>query len=149
MRGRADSAEEVQWFVRMFLDMQAERPRTKFQLAITLPESGRLIGNCGVRKASADATEADIGYELAPDVWGNGYATEAARAIVCVRVSRSWACTASRRAASRTTWRRRACWSGWVCSGRGVCARVAHYKGRWWDELVYGLLEDEWATGEG
>jgi RimJ/RimL family protein N-acetyltransferase len=34
---------EVQGFVQMFLDQQAEQPRRKFQLAITLPsDSGRV-----------------------------------------------------------------------------------------------------------
>lgn len=29
----------------------------------------------------------------------------------------------------------------------GVYRRLhesAHYKGRWWDQLLYGILEDEW-----
>ena len=73
---------EVRDFVQMFLDQQADRPRRKFQLAITLPDSGRLIGNCGIRRKPENDWEADIGYELAPEYWGRGYATEAALAIV-------------------------------------------------------------------
>ena len=42
----------------------------------------QLIGNCGIRMASPDAYEADIGYELDPQHWEQGYATETARAIV-------------------------------------------------------------------
>src|SRR5439155_5098069 len=65
--------EAVQDFVDVLVDLQTEDPRTKFQLAITLKPTKRLIGNCGVRMASATAPEADIGYELSPDYWGNGY----------------------------------------------------------------------------
>src|SRR5512139_2607566 len=87
---------DAQRFVQMFLDQQAEQPRRKFQLAVVLKAGGQLIGNSGIRQASADAREADIGYELSPDHWGCGYATEAARAFVQfgfaeLKVHRLWA----------------------------------------------------------
>jgi RimJ/RimL family protein N-acetyltransferase len=66
----------------MFIGFQQERPRRKFQLAITLPETGELIGNCGIRVYDPAAGGADIGYELDPRFWGCGYATEAARAML-------------------------------------------------------------------
>ena len=69
-------------FVGMFLEQQAKTPRRKFQLAITLPEDGRLIGDCGIRRKPENDWEADIGYELDPEHWGVGYATEAARAMM-------------------------------------------------------------------
>jgi RimJ/RimL family protein N-acetyltransferase len=58
--------EAVQEFVRMHLDQQQEQPRTKFQFAVTLKSDHQLIGTCGIRMASADAHEGDIGYELSP-----------------------------------------------------------------------------------
>ncbi len=76
------STDDVRAFVQMFLDQQAEEPRRKFQLAITLPEDGRLIGTCGIRRKPDNDSEGDIGYELAPEFWGRGYATEAAAAMV-------------------------------------------------------------------
>lgn len=36
---------DVRGFIQMFLDQQVERPRRKFQFAITLQENGLLIGN--------------------------------------------------------------------------------------------------------
>src|SRR6266542_2791134 len=74
--------EDVHQFVNWQIARQREDPRIKFQLAVALKATGELIGNCGIRMESVDATEADIGYELAPPHWGRGYATEAARAIV-------------------------------------------------------------------
>ena len=73
---------EVRDFLQIFLDYLAERPRRKFQLAITLPDDGRAIGNCGIRRKLENDWEADIGYELSPKYWGRGYATEAALAVV-------------------------------------------------------------------
>ena len=73
--------EDVQWFARTFIDWHSESPRRCFQLAVLLRESGTLIGGCGVRRKPDDDTEADIGFELSPEHWGQGYATEAATAM--------------------------------------------------------------------
>ncbi len=53
-----------------------------FQLAIERKDDGRMIGNCGIRVNAPEHREANIGYELNPDAWGQGFATEAATAIV-------------------------------------------------------------------
>jgi [ribosomal protein S5]-alanine N-acetyltransferase len=133
----------VQRFVQMFLDQQAEQPRRKFQLAVTLQAGGRLIGNCGIRQTAAGAREADIGYELSPAQWGHGYATEAARAIVQfgfaeLKVHRIWAwCIADNTASARLLER-----LGLQREGR--LREKEYFKGRWWDTLVYGILENEW-----
>ena len=74
--------DDVRAFVQMFLDWQDERPRRRFQLAITRRLDDRLIGNCGIRCARDDEDSAELGYELNPDFWRLGYATEAAAAMV-------------------------------------------------------------------
>ena len=70
-RTESDAREFVQWF----LDEQAESPRSRFQLAVTLNETGELIGNAGIRRKPENDWEADIGYEIAPEHWRQGYAT--------------------------------------------------------------------------
>ena len=74
--------QDVRAFARMFIVQREEEPRTKFQLAITLAPGGQLIGNCGIRMKTPGVREADLGYELDPRYWENGYATEAARALL-------------------------------------------------------------------
>jgi ribosomal-protein-alanine N-acetyltransferase len=60
-----------------------ERPRFNYQLAIARVENPEtLIGNCGVRGKGLDPGTAEFGIELATRWWGNGYATEAASAIL-------------------------------------------------------------------
>jgi RimJ/RimL family protein N-acetyltransferase len=134
---------DAQRFVQMFLEQQDEQPRRKFQLAVVLKRSRQFIGNCGIRKTAASAHEADIGYELSPDHWGHGYATEAARAIVQfgfaeLRVHRIWAwCIADNVASARVLEK-----IGLKLEGR--LREKEYFKGRWWDTLMYGILESEW-----
>jgi [ribosomal protein S5]-alanine N-acetyltransferase len=50
--------------------------------AVILPD-GELIGDCGlIWQEVGNASRLEVGYVLRKDQWGNGYATEAARACV-------------------------------------------------------------------
>ena len=135
--------EDVRAFVGMFLAQQAERPRRKFQLALTLKEGGRLVGNGGVRVRDAAGRQADIGYELDPRFWGRGLATEAARELLRFgfedlgmhRISGD--CVADNAASAR------------VMEKVGMRQEAhmreqAWFKGRWWDSVIHAILEDEW-----
>jgi ribosomal-protein-alanine N-acetyltransferase len=130
-------------FVLSFVSQQREQPRTRFQLAIVLQSNQQLIGNCGIRMESPGAHEAEIGYELAPEHWGRGYATEAARAIVRFGFSElhlhrisSW-CVADNIASARVLEK-----LGFHAEGR--LREKERYKDRWWDTLLFGMLVDEW-----
>lgn len=50
--------------------------------AITLQGDDRLIGMCGAYSWQRSDRRIDIGYHITPAHWGQGYATEAARAII-------------------------------------------------------------------
>jgi ribosomal-protein-alanine N-acetyltransferase len=137
--------QAVREFVQMFLDQQQQAPRTRFQLAVTLKNTGQLIGNCGLRMRSAGAHEGDIGYELDPAYWGQGYATEAARAMLQFGFTRfhlhriwSW-CIADNAASARVLEK-----LGMRQEGR--LREKEYFKGRWWDTLLYAILEQEYQT---
>lgn len=50
--------------------------------AIILKSEEKLIGDCGITIQDIDgADEYEIGYHLNKDYWGNGYATETAKAV--------------------------------------------------------------------
>lgn len=135
--------EDVRGFVQRFMAQQQESPRLKFQLAIVLKATEQLIGNCGIRMGSADAREADIGYELAPQHWGQGYATEAARAMVQLGFTRfrlhrisAW-CIAENVGSARVLEK-----LGMRQEGR--LREKEYFKGRWWDMLLFAILDHEW-----
>jgi RimJ/RimL family protein N-acetyltransferase len=49
--------------------------------AMVLKSSGEVIGDCGLTRQYVDGTEeVEIGYHVRRDMWGHGYAPEAARA---------------------------------------------------------------------
>ena len=48
-----------------------------FDWALTLPESGKMIGTCGFASIDTDNDAGEIGYVINPEYWGRGYATEA------------------------------------------------------------------------
>jgi ribosomal-protein-alanine N-acetyltransferase len=137
--------EAVQEFVEMFLDQQQERPRTKFQLAVTLKSSRQLIGNCGVRLQSAGARLGDLGYELSSRHWGCGYATEAARAMLTfgftqLKLHRIWAQCIEENVGSAHVLEK----LGMRLEG---CLRENEFfKGRWWNTRLYGILDEEWES---
>jgi ribosomal-protein-alanine N-acetyltransferase len=148
---------DVRALLRRWLDWQEQAPRTRWQLAITLPEQGgRLIGICGIRQGEAPADlfgqretrSADVGYELDPRYWGKGYATEAAREIVRfgfenLGLHRIWAqCIADNIASARVMER-----LGMRLEGR--TREDEWFKGRWWDHLTYAILEKEWGGDRG
>ena len=137
--------QDARQFVRWFIAWQEEQPRKKFQFAAILPGEERLIGNCGIRMRSTNAREADIGYEFDSRYWGQGYATEVARAMLAfgfgqLGLHRIWAhCFAENVASARVLEK-----IGMQLEGR--LRENEWMKGRWWDTLVYATLDYEWET---
>ena len=134
---------DVRSFVRMFIEWSMEVPRKKYQFAIILKNEQRLIGNCGVRMQTPHAQIADIGYEIDRRYWGQGYATEAARALLAfgfnqLHLHRIWAyCIAENTASAHVLEK-----IGMVYEG--LQRETEHMKNRWWDTLHYAILEHEW-----
>jgi RimJ/RimL family protein N-acetyltransferase len=64
---------------------RVERPGYGF-FAIVERATGRLVG-VQVLKPFADLPYVDLGWRLHPDVWGRGYATEAARGAIAYAVT--------------------------------------------------------------
>jgi [ribosomal protein S5]-alanine N-acetyltransferase len=62
------------------LASQHDQPRLIWELAVVETSSARLVGACDL--TCENEREGDLGFIFSKDVWGMGYATEAAQAMV-------------------------------------------------------------------
>lgn len=77
-----NTLEQTLDFLRSAVAAREVEPRLVFELGIMRKDTGELVGGGGARVRSTVNREGDIGYALRRDVWGQGYATEAAAALV-------------------------------------------------------------------
>jgi RimJ/RimL family protein N-acetyltransferase len=114
-------------------------------LGIAITRSDRLIGDVVLFWRSRTHGGGEIGYVLHPDVQGQGYATEAARALLGLGfdglgLHRIVARIDERNTASAQVARR----LGMRQEARLV--RNEFFKGEWSTELNFAMLADEWPT---
>jgi ribosomal-protein-alanine N-acetyltransferase len=89
---------------------------------------------------------AEIGYSMGRHLWGKGYTTEAARAVVDAafaaypRLMRVRAHADARNEASARVMEK----LGMTCEGTLRCNR--YFRGQFVDEVCYGVLRNEWAA---
>jgi RimJ/RimL family protein N-acetyltransferase len=135
--------EDARRFVRSFIEWSREEPRKVFHLAIVLSSEERFIGNCGVRIVSLEGREAEFGCELSPLYWRQGYATEAANAVLAfgfdnLGLHRIWAqCIAENTAIIRVLERIGMREEGFLREHKWM-------KDRFWDTRMYAILDYEW-----
>jgi RimJ/RimL family protein N-acetyltransferase len=114
-----------------------------FQYAMARKADGCLLGDLGV-KLHENGMQAELGVTLAPEHQGHGYATEAVRAVLhhlfqqCGLRRVSAECDARNRGSERLLERvgfRR----------EGLRPAFTWLKGEWTDDMLFGLLADDWA----
>lgn len=137
---------DTQDFLERKLDDQRADPRRGFDLAVTLASSGELIGACGITIISTERLQAAMGYAYRRDIWGRGYATEAARALVAFgfeQLGMHRICAycdvdniASARVLEKTGMQR-----------EGLVRHDAFMHGQWRDSYLYAILEDDPRAG--
>jgi RimJ/RimL family protein N-acetyltransferase len=134
--------------VRAYLDRKITRADIleegdALDLAVTLRESGHLIGTTVLVWTSRDHRQGEVGYVLNPAHHGHGYATEAAREMLRLGFDELGLHRIVGRLDARNTASAR------VLEKLGM-RREAHLvdnervKGEWATELVYAMLESEW-----
>jgi [ribosomal protein S5]-alanine N-acetyltransferase len=143
--GPRDQAETHDYLQRM-LQSQTEVPRLTWEIAVVRTADRRLIGACDL--TLEDALAADLGYILARDTWGHGYATEIARTLLRagfeqLGLQRICAlCDIHHLASAR------------VLENAGLRRETTLYgyteaKGRSWDMYRYALTYHEWLRSQG
>ena len=63
-------------------DLHPDVEGTWFQMAIELAEPGEIIGDCGLHAVKDQPGQVEIGFTLASEYQGKGYATEAVRRLL-------------------------------------------------------------------
>jgi RimJ/RimL family protein N-acetyltransferase len=132
-------------------DMLAERFRQTrmaaegdcLALAVERRQDGRVIGDVSLRLRSAEHRQGEIGFVFHPDAQGQGFAREAATALLGVAfgelgLHRVFGRTDARNDASAALMRR---------LGMRQEAHLREneiFKGAWSDELVFAILTHEW-----
>src|SRR5215469_10250131 len=77
-----ESVDVIQTYIRR---LASEEPGTAgkwYQVGIYVRASDKLIGDCGFRVPADNVEQVEIGITLARECQGNGYATEAMRALL-------------------------------------------------------------------
>jgi len=143
--GPRDKADTQAYLQRM-LQSQTEVPRRTWEVAVVRTGDGHLIGACDL--TMEDALTADLGYILARDAWGQGYATELARTLLRAGFEqlgrqRIFAICDMRHLASVR-----------VLEKAGLRRETTLYrykeaKGRSWDMYRYALTYHEWLRHQG
>lgn len=142
LSGRLPATEEG---VRSYIDLQnSYQPFEQdkvFELAVEQEEDGRVIGLVGLIRR--DYRQGEIGWALAAEYRGQGYATEAARALMDygftrLDLHRIHADTNSDNRASRRVMER----LGMIQEAQ--LREAVYVEGNWLDRCIYGRLVDEW-----
>ncbi len=126
--------------VREFAEGDPGRPGW-FQYAIELKDDGALLGDVGVNLHD-NRMQAELGFTLAADRQGQGYASEAVRVVLDDLFTRgvrrvSAECDARNVRSARLLER-----VGFVQEGRRP--EFTWIKGEWTDDLLFGLLATRW-----
>jgi RimJ/RimL family protein N-acetyltransferase len=114
-------------------------------LAVERRDDGLLLGDVSLILRSVADRQVEVGYAFHPDASGQGYATEATRALVDLaftelRAHRVFARTDARNTASAALLRR-------LGMRQEAHFREAEiFKGAWGDELVFAILAAEWSS---
>jgi RimJ/RimL family protein N-acetyltransferase len=122
-----------------------ERDGDGLALVLEHRNTGELLGDCGLTLVSEQHRLGEIGFVLHPDHQGHGYATEAARELLWIAFEGLRLHRVIGRCEARNDGSAR------VLERLGM-RREAHLvenewvKDEWQSELVYALLDREWAS---
>jgi len=141
-----NTEDDTRNFIKDCIEKSKKSPQTHFDFVVTLKDSGKVIGGCGIYLNQA-GDEGMIGWVLHMDYWKQGYGTEFAAELIRfgfaeLNLHRIYATCFSEnygsyRVMERNNMRREAyfvkCRKGRKCDPEP-----------WYDELHYAILKEEW-----
>lgn len=135
--------DEVKQLIQGYMQGQSSQPRTEYQLALEAKEDHRMVGCCYLHITDPVRREACMGYELDPQDWGKGYATEASRRLLALgfealNMHRIWSEVIAENLRSGRVLVR----LGMRLEGR--LRETEFIREHWYDTLLYAILDHEW-----
>jgi RimJ/RimL family protein N-acetyltransferase len=137
-----NTEKQTKEFLAYAVKASQESPRQVFEFAVTLKDSGALIGACGIRIKDNANRAGDIGYSLRKDQWGKGLGTQVAKALIQfgfadLKLHRIWAtCHVDNQASSRVLEK-----AG--MQREGLLRKNMLQRGEWRDSYLYAVLETD------
>ena len=135
------SPEKSRKLVEDFVKQISEQPRTKYQLAITLKDTQKFIGTCGLR--IEPDRQASIGCGVARSYQTYGYASEAMSSLVNYGFEQHQV----HRIYTETIESNKPAVDLCIKFGMRVEAKFIqhrYFKQKWWNTIVLAMLRSEW-----
>lgn len=138
-----NTEEDTKNYLQTEMKAHRKRHRQHFALAVTSRADKQVMGACRITVTNPDKNEASIGFCLAKEFWGQGYATEAVRKLLefgfqKLNLHRIFAvCDShnhlSMRVLIKTGMRQ-----------EGYLREYEWIKGEWRDMILFAIVDREW-----
>lgn len=141
-----NSETDTKLFLKKVIQCQFEDQRQNYEIAVVLKESNTLIGACRIYITSISNKEGSIGYCYDKQYWGNGYASEVAKAVINfgfekLKLHRIFATCDPKNISSAMVMKKVG------MKKEGHLREHKFVKGKWRDSLIYSILDYEQVAG--
>ena len=135
---------QARQFLQELATIHPDTPGEWFQFAVALRTTDQLIGDCAAHVPADDPRQAEIGFTLAPEHHGHGYATEAVRRLLHYLLIERGKHRVSATCDDRNT-RSAALLERVGMRREGHLLQSTWSKGEWTNDLLYAVLHHEWS----
>lgn len=133
---------ETRNIIKADIENQNQTPRSRFCWKAIVIETGDFIGLAGMTLSNDRFKTGEFYYKLLPEFWGNGFATEMAKALIkfgfeeC-KLHRIEAGVATQNLASIRVLKKAG------MTREGTLRKILPIRGKWKDNFHYAILEDD------
>lgn len=140
--GLSENIEATRKIVEAMILAQVAEPRVSYSWKIVRRDTGEIIGMAGISLSGDRFRRGEIWYELFPEQWGVGFATEAAKVLIATGfeafgLHRIEAGVATRNVRSVRVLEKAG------MTREGIRRKILPIRGEWKDNFHYAILEDD------
>lgn len=143
--GIPTNIKQTEALLRPIIDDKNQEARTLYGWSLRTKSVNEFVGEFGMRLSSKKYNKAEIHFSLMPTHWGNGFGTEAAKAIIdfgfkALKLHRIEAGVAVKNKASIKLLEKIG------MKREGKHRQILPIRGEWVDNYSYAILEEDWAS---